>query len=135
MNNDFHIVFGLYRHSAASHRDEWAPRHPAAVCDLGHMVHHVKRLGARNADKKSAADDLSLENVLEKVQVFRSLDHIDFLATIEHLFDVIPPGGSEVKLVVVDSVAVHLRSLFGESGVRSRLLARLARHSALIPRF
>ncbi|KAJ1444554.1 P-loop containing nucleoside triphosphate hydrolase protein [Pelagophyceae sp. CCMP2097] len=90
------------------------------------MVAHIKRVGSKKADARvaAAAQRLSVGGVLDNVA-----DHVELLATVEHCFDLVSESHATdkpVRLVVIDSMAIHMRSLYGELGVRSRLLARLA---------
>ncbi len=109
---------------------------PSRVARLaGEMVKHVKRLARRkrpregegddanDAAARRAADALAVDGVLENIAVFRALDHGDLFHAVIRAEALVASGAC--KLLIIDSVAAHLRAADVHVGVRSRLVARL----------
>ena len=121
----------------------FSPERCAAIAR--EMVRHVKRLARRKrpregreapaetpgeAAARAAAAKLDVDAVLEGITVFRALDHADVFHALARAEALCADGGC--KVLVVDSVAAHLRSLDVDVGGRARLLARLSLDLAAI---
>ena len=112
----------------------FAPGRIAAMAE--EMVRHVRRLARKRKSgdagseaARAAASALTVQRVLEGVAVFRCLDHGDVARAVRRAAEL-----PNLKLLVVDSVAAHLRSLSGDPGQRNRTIARLAQDLAAVSR-
>jgi RecA/RadA recombinase len=107
---------------------------PARCAQLAKEVtRHVHRLARKQrSDPRAyqrAAQDYSEDACLDGIHVYRALDHSDVVHAIARAAQL--PG---LKLLVVDSVAAHLRTFEGDPGARIRLVTRLALDLAAVAR-
>ncbi|CAG8533950.1 14302_t:CDS:10 [Ambispora leptoticha] len=68
---------------------------------------------------------IDVETILSRIHYFRIHDYIELLAVVKILDDYLKEH-SNVKLVVIDSIAFHFRQNFSDMALRTRLLNGLA---------
>ena len=86
-------------------------------------VGHIQRI----AERRGLSGDfeaLTSDDVLERIHVFSADDLSELLGIVHHLPSVLRRKTS-VRLVVIDSVAVHFRHDVGDTAHRSRVLTAL----------
>ena len=91
------------------------------------LIAHLRNTAASRGHRKlvAAAAELTVEQLLRGVHVFRVHSYTEQLATVAHLATFLAAHPA-VRLVVVDSVALHFRHGFSDMAQRTRLLARMA---------
>lgn len=91
------------------------------------LIAHLRKTAASRGHSKlvAAAAELTVEQLLRGVHVFRVHSYAEQLATVEYLATFLAAHPA-VRLVVVDSVALHFRHGFSDMAQRTRLLARMA---------
>ena len=104
------------------------------------MIAHLRRVAeAPHAQphpsserRRTIAASMSVDAVLQGIDYFRVHDYTEQIALIKHLDEFVERRNAEVppeqgvKLVVIDSIAFHLRQEFGDVGQRTRILLELA---------
>ena len=93
----------------------------------GSLVAHLRKTAAtrERVNLIESAAQLSVEKLLAGIHVFRVHDYTEQLATVQHLATFLR-NHPAVRLVVIDSVALHFRHGFSDMALRTRLLARMA---------
>jgi RAD51-like protein 2 len=69
---------------------------------------------------------MSMENILSTIYYFRVHNFVEQIALVACLRDRIMKELTQVKLIVVDSIAFHFRRHFEDFSVRTRLLGNMA---------
>ncbi|XP_076875588.1 DNA repair protein RAD51 homolog 3 isoform X2 [Brachyhypopomus gauderio] len=87
-------------------------------------VEHCTLL-AEDAEQQAALEDFTLEKILSNIMFIRCHDYVELLAEMYLLPDLLQKD-SEVKLVVIDSIAFPFRHDFEDFSQRTRLLNSLA---------
>ncbi|KAF7729148.1 DNA repair protein rad51c [Apophysomyces ossiformis] len=70
---------------------------------------------------QSRANGGTVESILKKIHVFRVLDHTELVAIVRQL-PMIIKANPNVKLIILDSIAFHVRLNIRNSNIRSNLL-------------
>eukprot|EP00055_Hartaetosiga_balthica_P015612 m.93501 g.93501 ORF g.93501 m.93501 type:complete len:327 (-) comp8912_c0_seq1:138-1118(-) len=67
----------------------------------------------------------TVDEMLERVHVFRVHNHIELIAVVNTLAAYCHDH-PDIKLIIVDSIAFHFRNEFGKAGMRNRMLNGIA---------
>lgn len=78
-----------------------------------------------SAEQEEAVAGMTARSLLEGIHVMRVHDHTEQLAAIQHIPDFIR-AHPQVKLVVIDSIAFHLRHGINDFGTRGRILSLMS---------
>ena len=73
-----------------------------------------------------AFERISVESILQNIYYFRVHNYIEQLALIYCLRERIKTELTQVKLIVVDSIAFHFRRQFDDYGMRTRMLSSMS---------
>ena len=85
------------------------------------VAKHVHRLARKKPEHQEAAASYSEDACLDAIHVYRALDHSSVVRALAQASKI-----QDLKLLVVDSVAAHLRTFEGDPGERIRIIAKLA---------
>ena len=91
----------------------------------GNLGESAQQLEARLKEKESCAEKCNRDYFLDGIHVFRVHDHSEQLATLNQL-QAFVKSMPNVKLVVIDSIAFHIRQDFRDSHTRMRILGQVA---------
>ncbi|KAJ3229478.1 DNA repair protein rad51c [Chytriomyces hyalinus] len=88
-------------------------------------VKRVAEMAQSAITKMGMTSQVTLEHMLNNIKLFRVHDHIQQIALLNQLENVLSKA-PRIKLIVLDSIAFHFRFGFGDMGLRSRLLTSSA---------
>lgn len=97
------------------------------VIDLAHAAVEHCGLLAEDTEQQEALKEFTVETVLSNIFVFRCHDYMELLAETYLLPDVLAQH-PEIRLVVIDGIALPFRQDFDDLSQRTRLLNGLALH-------
>ncbi|XP_064620784.1 DNA repair protein RAD51 homolog 3-like isoform X3 [Lineus longissimus] len=81
---------------------------------------HISTL-EKNKEQEDALEKFTMEDILSKIFYFRCHDYVELLAVVHTLPDFLSEH-SQVKVIIVDSIAFHFRHDFDDYSLRTRLL-------------
>jgi len=104
----------------------FTPERAAQMAD--ELILHLKRVcsvgrGSRVNERNPL--DLNRKDALSRMHIFRVHSNIEQIATIRSLTEFLSEN-TNVKLVVVDSIAFHFRHSYEDMGLRARMLSQMA---------
>ncbi|XP_013384917.1 DNA repair protein RAD51 homolog 3 [Lingula anatina] len=86
-------------------------------------VEHCQHIAAaeNSAEQVGALKTFSVESILKGIHYYRCHNYVELIATV-HLLPEFLKEHSQVKLIIVDSIAFHFRHDFDDLALRTRLL-------------
>jgi RAD51-like protein 2 len=99
---------------------------PERVAEIaGATVSHFREIAkgldpVEDAEAIEAAQSLSVDEVLDRTQIFRCTSLAQLLAVVKRLKSVV--AENKVALVIVDSIAMHFRHDIDDMALRTRML-------------
>ncbi|KAJ3093347.1 DNA repair protein rad51c [Physocladia obscura] len=81
----------------------------------------IKVRSAKNSESSEISDDEKLDVMLSRIHVYRIHNHLDQVKLLEQLEEVVKMN-PRIKLIVLDSIAFHLRQGFDDMALRTRIL-------------
>ena len=95
------------------------------------MVSHLNKVAngphSGTAERKRVAASLNLDAILAGITYFRIHDYTEQIALVKYLEEFVSqPQNAGVRLIVIDSIAFHMRQEFGDVGQRTRILLEIA---------
>ncbi|CAG8490189.1 3669_t:CDS:10 [Ambispora gerdemannii] len=92
---------------------------------IAQRAQEIATATVQSLSEKSTEPLIDVETILSRIHYFRIHDYIELLAVVKILDDYLKEH-SNVKLVVIDSIAFHFRQNFSDMALRTRLLNGLA---------
>ncbi|EGG20183.1 putative DNA repair protein [Cavenderia fasciculata] len=92
------------------------------------LIEHLQIMGQTGTDQeKDAANQITVDSILENIMYYKIHHYIEQVAFIHHL-PLVLENDRNIKLIIIDSIAYPFRRHFSDMGARKRILSSMTQN-------